>query len=154
MPLSDKALDFIAYDNAGRIVLIAEVKRRLGTSEEWATHFRRNMLAHGFLREAPFFLIATPERMYFWKQDQQGSVDEPPSCTLDAAKALKPYLEKLGKPAEAVGEQALELLVSSWLNDMAGRRTVSGGQDPSLRWLAESGLLDSLEAGRIDLNPA
>ena len=151
MPQSDKGIDFIAYDNAGRVILVAEVKRRLGTSEHWATHFRRNMLAHGFLPKAPFFLIATPERMYFWKQDQQGNADEPPSFTLDAAKALKPYLERLGKPPQGIGEQALELLVSSWLSDMAGAR---GGQDSSTRWLAESGLLDLLGAGRIELNPA
>ena len=96
----DKGIDFIAYDNAGRIILVAEVKRRLGTSERWATHFRRNMLAHGFLPKSPFFLIATPERMYFWKQDQQGAGDEPPSFTLDAAKALEPYLERLGRPPQ------------------------------------------------------
>jgi hypothetical protein len=150
----DKGIDFIAYDSAGRVVLLAEVKRRPGTSEHWATHFRRNILAHGFLPNAPFFLIATPERMYFWKQDQQGKPDEPPSFTLDAAKALKPYLEKLGKPSQAVGEQALELLVSSWLSDIAGAREARVSQDPSTRWLAESGLLDSLGAGRIELNPA
>jgi len=154
MPLLDKAIDFIAYDNAGRVILVAEVKRRLGTSEHWATHFRRNMLAHGFLPRAPFFLIATPERMYFWKQDPQGDLDEPPSFTLDSARALKPYLEKLGKAPQGLGEQALELLVSSWLSDMADGRNAHGGQDPSTRWLTESGLLDCLGAGRIELNPA
>jgi hypothetical protein len=151
---SDKGIDFIAYDNVGRVILVAEVKRRLGTSEHWATHFRRNMLAHGVLPKSPFFLIATPERMYFWKQDQQARADEPPAFTLDATKALKPYLDKLNRPPQAIGEQALELLVSSWLSDMAGTDEARVRQDPSMRWLAESGLLDSLGTGRIELNPA
>lgn len=154
MSQSDKGIDFIAYDHTGRVILVAEVKRRLGTSERWATQFRRNMLAHGFFPKAPFFLIATPERMYFWKQDRPGNTDEPPSFTMDSTSALKPYLERLGKPPQAVGEQTLELLVSSWLSDMAGAREAHAVQDPSILWLTESGLLDSLEAGRIELNPA
>ena len=154
MPLPDRGVDFIAYDNAGRAVLLAEVKRRLGTSERWAAHFRRNMLAHGFLPRAPFFLIATPERMYFWRQDQQVDAEQLPAFTLDTAKALKPYLDRLEKSSQAVGEQALELLVSSWLSDMTRADEVRIRQDPSTRWLAESGLLESLGAGRIELNPA
>lgn len=151
---SDLGIDFIAYDQTGRAVLVAEVKRRLGTSEQWAADFRRNMLAHGALPQTPFFLIATPERMYFWKQDQQGHPDDRPNFTLDAVKALQPYLDKLGKSASAVGGQALELIVSSWLSDIAAAPPATyGSQDPSTRWLRESGLLGSLAAGRIELNP-
>ena len=154
MPQVDKGIDFVAYDDSGGVVLVAEVKRRLGTSEQWAARFRRNMLAHGFLPKALFFLIATPERMYFWKQDQHGVPDQLPGFTLDAAKVLKPYLDKLDTTPQAVGEQALELLVSSWLSDIARTDEVHLKHDPSTRWLAESGLIDSLGTARIEMNPA
>ena len=154
MPQPDNGIDFIVYDDAGRVILVAEVKRRLGTSEHWAARFRRNMLAHGLLPKALFFLIATPERMYFWKQDQHGIADELPGFTLDATKILKPYLDKLGKTSTAVGEQALELLVSSWLSDIARTDEACIRQDPSMQWLAESGLIDSLGTARIEMNPA
>jgi hypothetical protein len=154
MPFEDKGIDFIAYDGAGRVVLVAEVKSRFGMSEEWAARFRRNMLAHGRLPEALFFLIATPERMYFWKQNQHGAADEPPGFTIDATKEFKQYLEKLNKTPQAVGEQALELLVLSWLTDIARTGDARVRQDPSMRWLAESGLINSLETARIEMNPA
>ena len=154
MPLQDKGIDFIAYDDAGRVVLVAEVKSRYGMSEEWASRFRRNMLAHGRLPKALFFLIATPERMYFWKQDHSGPADEPPGLTIDATKEFKQYLDKLNKTPQAVGEQALELLVLSWLTDIARTGEARVRQDPSMRWLAESGLIDSLDAARIEMNPA
>jgi hypothetical protein len=112
------------------------------------------MLAHGFLPKAHFFLIATPDRMYFWKQDQHQTVDEPPEFTLDSTQALKPYLDKLDKTPQAIGEQALELLISSWLSDIARADEVRVRQDPSMRWLAESGLIGSLGAARIEMNPA
>ena len=54
MPLRDNGIDLIAYDAAGRVVLIGEVKSRLGTSEQWAARFRENILAHGILPKALF----------------------------------------------------------------------------------------------------
>ena len=154
MPQADKGIDFIAYDDSGRVILVAEVKRRLGTSEHWAARFRRNMLAHGFLANAMFFLIATPERMYFWKQDELGIPDAPPAFTLDAIKVLKPYLDKLDKTPQSIGEEGLELLVSSWLSDIARSDRERVMRDPSMRWLAESGLIGSLGTARIEMNPA
>lgn len=154
MSLPDKGIDFIAYDHAGGVILVAEVKSRFGTSEQWAARFRSNILAHGLLPKALFFLIATPERMYFWKQDHQGVADEPPGFTIDATKELKQYLDKLNKTPQALGEQALELLVLAWLTDIARTGEARVRQDPSMRWLAESGLIDSLETARIEMNPA
>ena len=154
MPAQDKGIDFIAYDYAGRAILVGEVKNRVGTSEQWAALFRRNMLAHGILPPALFFLIATPEHIYFWKQDQQGVSDEPPEFTIDVAREFKQYFEKLGETPQAVGEQALELLVLSWLADIARSGRARVKEDPSMRWLAESGLIDSIENARFEMNPA
>ena len=154
MPIQDKGIDFIAYDDLGRVILLGEVKSRVGTSGEWAARFRRNMLAHGVLPRAPFFLIATPERMYFWKQDQPGLAEEPPVFTVDATKEFKPYLEGLSRTRPAVGERALELMVFSWLKDIARTGEERVKHDPSMKWLAESGLIDSLENARIEMNTA
>ncbi len=112
------------------------------------------MLAHGILPKALFFLIATPERMYFWKQDKPGVADEPPAFTIDAGREFKQYFEKLNKTPHAVGEQALELLVLSWLTEIAKTGDARVRENPSMRWLAESGLIDSLEKARIEMNPA
>jgi len=63
MPSQQIAIDFVAYDREGRVVLLAEAKNRRGTSEQWAAGLRRNMLAHGVLPRTEYFLIVTPERM-------------------------------------------------------------------------------------------
>ena len=136
------------------MILLAEAKSRVGTSAEWATQFRRNILAHGTLPNAQFFLIATPERMYFWKQDRPGVLDAPPEFTIDAATEFKPYFDKLGKTSQGVSGQALELLVLSWLTEIARTGDARSKKDPSRRWLADSGHFDSLEKARIERNPA
>ena len=154
MPALDKGIDIIAYDDAGRVVLVAEVKSRVGTSEQWAARFRRNMLEHGVIPDAPFFLIATPERFYFWKQDRRDFTDQAPAFTLDAAKEFQDAFEKLDKTPQEVSGEALELLVASWLTDLARVGDAGVTSDPARRWLRESGLIGALGKSRIEMNPA
>lgn len=154
MPSQYSGADFIAYDRQGRAVLLVETKIRRGTSEQWAARLRRNMLAHGTLPWAKYFLIATPERMYLWRQEGVESADAPPEFTIDAEKELKPYFEKLRQDPSHIGPQAFELLVLTWLTDVAHSDDRRLKQQPSLRWLCDSGLIESLQRARIEMNAA
>lgn len=89
--------------------------------------------------------------MYFWKGS---AADELPEFTVDATKEFQPYFERLNKTPQGVGEQALEFLVLSWLTDIARVGDSRAKADPSGRWLADSGLIHSLEKARIEMNPA
>ncbi|MDR3704061.1 MAG: hypothetical protein P4L56_30715 [Candidatus Sulfopaludibacter sp.] len=135
-------------------MLLVEVKRSRQTSELWAAQFRRNLLAHGTLPGAPFFLIATPDSMYFWRQDDSVPEDDPPRFTLDAAGELRPYFERFNQTREKVSEQSLVLILFYWLVDLAGPRLTRAKEDPSLRWLSESGLLDALASSHIEMSAA
>jgi hypothetical protein len=143
-------VDLAAYDRLGQPILLAEVKSIRQTSGQWAARFRRNLLAHGTLPRAPFFLIATPEHMYFWRQEDPASNEEPPQFTLDAAHELKPYFERFKQAPDKTGGRALELILFSWLVDLAQSGQSRAQEDPSLRWLSESGLLGALRSARIE----
>lgn len=152
MPVESAPIDFIAYDADGTVVLLAEAKSRLGTSEMWAAKLRRNMLAHGVLPRAKYFLIATPERMYGWKQESGN--EAPPQFTIDARQALGPYFAKLNQDPANVSPRAFELLVLTWLTDISRSAEYRADIDPSLRSLSDSGLLSSLRQAQIEMNPA
>ncbi len=157
MSTQNTPIDFIAYNPDGTVVLLAEAKSRHGTSEAWAAKLRRNMLSHGVLPPAEYFLIATPERMYGWKQENL-SVGEiptqftPPQFTIDARKALAPYFAKLDCDPKNIGPKAFELLILSWLNEIARSAEYRAQLDASLRSLSESGLLSSLSRAQIEMN--
>jgi hypothetical protein len=151
MPSQHSGIDFVAYDREGRVVLLAEAKSRRGTSEHWAARLRRNMLSHGMLPWAKYFLIATPERMYLWKQERPNPRDVPPEFTIDAAKVFQPYFQKLRQEPSNIGPEAFELLVLTWLNDIARSGEHNLKQDPSSAWLSE--LTGSLQQARIEMNP-
>ncbi len=154
MPSRNTPIDFIAYDRDGKVVLLAEAKNRHGTSEAWAAKLRRNMLAHGILPNSQYFLIATPERIYGWRQEDLPAIDIPPQFTVDAQKALAPYFSKLGQNPAQISPDAFELLVLMWLTDIARLSGRQADLDPSLRSLFESGLLSSLQQAEIEMNPA
>src|SRR5258708_14041864 len=118
MPSKQSSIDFIAYDRAGRVLLLAEAKSRRGTSESWAARLRRNMLSHGILPWSKYFLIATPERMYLWKQERLNPADAPPEFTIDAEKVFRPYFQKLQQEPLNIGPEAFELVVLTWLSNI------------------------------------
>jgi len=149
-PIRD--VDLIAYDHRGQALLLAIVKGSHNTSELWAAQYRRNILAHGTLPEAPFFLIATPARMYFWRQRDSGPEEELPQFTLDPTNELGPYFQRVGLTPEKVRGETWELIVYFWLNDIAEKGQLRAKKDPTLRWLSESGLLEALGKARIELS--
>jgi hypothetical protein len=152
MTLPKREVDFVVYDERGQPLLLGEVKSRHETSELWAARFRRNLLGHGTLPRAPFFLIATPERLYFWHQDDPSPKEEPPQFTMDATSELKPYFERFKQAPENTSGQAFELILISWLTDLAEFGQLRAKDDSSLRWLSESGLLEALRTARIELS--
>src|SRR5580658_1051100 len=159
MPSHHSHIDFIAYDSDGHPILLAEAKSRKGTSEHWAARLRSNMLSHGSLPWAKYFLIATPERMYLWNQERnqerkQGGIDlavVPPEFTIDAAKELRPYFQKLRQEPSDIGPEAFELLVLTWLTDIARSGEHNLKHDPSAALFSE--LTGSLQQARIEMNP-
>jgi len=91
--------------------------------------------------------------MYFWRQEDTRPEEEPPQFTMDASRELKPYFERFKQTPEKTGGQALELILFSWLVDMAQSGQLRAKQDPSLTWLSESGLLEALRSARIESSP-
>jgi hypothetical protein len=150
-PYADLAL----YDRAGRLIAIAEVKNKQGTSPEWAAKFRRNMLVHGGYSQADFFLLVTPDRLYIWKH--AGSTAPflvQPTYELDAQPLFAPYFERAGISPSDISGQAFELVVAAWLADLVRseekREALTNGQ----RILAESGFLTAVRDGRIEYEEA
>jgi len=109
------------------------------------------MLSHGMLPRSKYFLIATPERMYLWKQDRADPGEAPPEFTIDAEKVFRPYFQKLQQEPLNIGPEAFELVVLTWLSDIT--RSGERNLDPSSPSAGLSELTGSLQQARIETNP-
>lgn len=149
-PYADLAL----YDRAGRLIAIVEVKNKQGTSPEWATKFRRNLLVHGGYPQANFFLLVTPDLLYIWKNPDTAPPLVQPTYELDAQPLFAPYFERAGISPSDINGQAFELVIAAWLGDLVRSEEQREALTEGLRVLAESGFLTAVRDGRIEYEEA
>lgn len=130
----DTGADFVVTSRDGRVVLVVEAKRRANASREWATQMRHNLSAFGAVRDAPYFLLALPDKFFLWKHPPALQA-APPDYEFDARPALKPYLELLHYPVEELSPTSFESVVRLWLEDLV--REHGGSKPPA--WMKRSG---------------
>jgi hypothetical protein len=142
----DSGWDLLVENREGQPTLIVEVKQKLDTSSGWVAKFHRNILVHnsGILPQAPYFLMAFPDRFYLWINNTESHSDPgEPNYTIDAEPILRPYLQGMGKTAGEMGKQSLELMILSWLGQMSySPQPIES--DSSQNWLVDSGLYQQL----------
>ena len=141
--------DLTLYDPSGRLTAIAEIKNKLGTSDDWAAKTRRNLLAHGF-SSADFFLLVTPDHLYVWKESGNDLGERPPNYVEDAETIFTPYFKRVELNPRNISGHAFELIVAEWLGDVmrSSQRGTDAAGDES--WLASSGFYDAVKNGRIE----
>lgn len=112
------------------------------SDEKWAAKLRRNLIAHGALPPAPYFLLVLPDHVYLWSHPERGE-SALPDFQGETRLILNGYLGHWSGPGnrEAVSERGLELAVSTWLMDLTNPTQSSapdGGE--GTEWLHRSGL--------------
>ena len=141
----DAHADLVAYDRSGLIRVLVEVKNKPVSSVTWAKDFRRNVLAHGVRPRADYFIVATPTMLHVWKEPAEPNAA--PSVSVNARDLWERYSG--GRALGPGSGEAFELVVASWLTDVA-LRWPAIRQDSELRGLEETGLPDAIRGGRVE----
>lgn len=130
--------DIVVFSPDGRIQLVVEVKNHTGASEEWATHFRRNLVAHSVLPEAEYFLLALPDNLFLWRSGEAA-----PAYRVPTAEALEPFR------VAGSGEAGLEMAVNAWLNVLTSPHVGEEEVERRYGWLVHSGLYQRIRGGDV-----
>jgi hypothetical protein len=136
--------DIVAYDATGKPVLAVEVKNKRGTNSEWAAQIRRNLLVHGLVADARYFLLALPDRFYLWVDKQQPEIIAP-DYNIDPIPFFELYFELVGVPPENLTGIGFEMLVQLWLNELMRTDELPENMD----WLIQSGLWEAIKQGHL-----
>ncbi len=105
--------DLAVYNSEGELKIIVEIKGRHWTTAEWATHTRRNMAAHGNLSDVDYFIIATQDRLYVWKESGSEPDLVKPTYEVEMRSILERYFEESRLDGNNISEYALELVMGS-----------------------------------------
>jgi hypothetical protein len=141
--------DVAVYSPDGKLQLVVEIKNRPGASAEWVTQMRRNLLVHAVIPPSPYFLLVLPDFFYLWKDAISINELALPAYQIKAADVLAPYLGPSTQSLKELSEYSLELLVTSWLEDLVGTELRRDTVGPHLQWLFDSGLYEAIRHGSV-----
>jgi hypothetical protein len=144
------SVDFVVQDKQGNPALLVEVKALRDRSEDWARKMRRNLSVHGPLPDAPFFLLALPDRFFLWTDHSQLDPMDRPSHAIDAEPLLAPYFDRAEVSPERAAGATFELIVWTWLQRILQSPSPDALPDRSREWLLDTGLFEALRNGRIE----
>jgi hypothetical protein len=142
--------DIAILDKQGVPTALVEVKSKLGTTPDWAAALRRDLAAHGIMPDARFFVLATPDRFYFWIDKTTSPVAALPDFSFEPDAALRPYYDEVGIRPDELAETSLELLIASWLSELARGSGAERVPDEAHSWLRDSGFLAAIRGGRLE----
>ena len=140
--------DFVVHAPDDSIRLVVEAKLTGNGSPEWAAAYRRNVLTHRVVPQAPFFLLASPRHFYLWK-DAPATEAAPPDYQIDTEAVLPRYLREFSVPLDQLSGAGWEFLVAAWLDDLVGGPPRHDLPSSIRHWLVDSGLYDAVRNGRV-----
>jgi hypothetical protein len=143
--------DLAVYTPDGELLLVVEVKNKRNASPEWAAQMRRNLLVHGMIPATPYFLLALPEYFFLWKGARPGIDVIPPDYMIETAQALAPFVTPSTLPLNGTSEYGLQILVNSWLHQIATFDLSDSATTPAVKWLFDSELYQAIRNGTVAL---
>jgi hypothetical protein len=147
--------DIMVITESGEPVLVVEVKNRKSTSRAWAVTFLRNLLAHGMMPSARYFLVATPDHLYLWKGISGDREIAKPDYEAHSGSLIALDRSIRDRGGIGLGERAFESKVANWLAGLSEGRVTRKIEDKHVdEFLVQSGLLDAIRGGRIVLEAA
>lgn len=139
--------DIIAYNSENQPVLVVEVKNQKGVDTSSAEKYKHYLGNEGILSNGKYFLLASPEKFYLWKDANK----KQPDYIISSESFLKPYYPMNSVLAKNLSAESFELIVSAWLRSILLADDKKDIQDKDLHWLLDSGLYEKLKNGHLIL---
>jgi hypothetical protein len=147
--MSTAPADIAVFSRDRRPILIVEVEDSVNyVTAESAARLRRGLLGHGLLPDVPFFMLATPIQIFLWHGDT--AADAHPEYSAGAQTVLESYAASRAHREQPIRGGSLEIVMFSWISDLAsGARPLSPDSEVD-RMLLESGLYEQIKGGTAD----
>jgi hypothetical protein len=147
--MSTAPVDIAVFSKDRRPILAVEVKDgRMYSTIESAAGLRRNLMAHHLLPNVPFFMLATPIQIFLWVGDATSRAN--PNYWAGAGPVLDAYGSRHTSRKNPLRGGALEIVVFSWLSDIAGGTRAPSADSAVNRMLLDSGLYEQIQGGSAE----
>lgn len=147
--MSTAPADIAVFSKDRRPIQVVEVRDgQMYSTVESAAGLRRSLMAHDLLPTVPFFMLATPLQIYLWVGDATPGAN--PNYSAGAAPVLDSYGSKHANREKPRRGGALEIVIFSWLSDVASGARALSTDSAVDRMLLESGLHEQIQGGSAE----
>jgi hypothetical protein len=145
--------DLTVRDSEGRPVVAVEVKNRRELTPDVAITLRRNIIAHGLLPSASYFMVLSQDVGYLWADNDRPVSDwyAPPTLQFPVAPVVRRYMPAIGAE-DRLDEVQLQLLVLQWLTDLSSLAQPTESEPERL--LASTRFLEDLRGTDVSVEVA
>ena len=109
--------DIVVHGRDGQQVAVVELKNHLSLSREDAAWIRENLMSRNGLEQPRYFLVLSQDLGYLWDANGQTQRDALPAVGFPMGPVVERYI--MLDPGERLREHELELIVRSWLTELA-----------------------------------
>ena len=140
---------YVVYAADWTLAAAVETSAIKGWSARWAAEYRCNILSHGLYVQPEYFVLATPERLFIWKDPGNKPDLLPPDWEIPAERLFAPYLQHIGCSPENVSRDVLHWMVRTWLEDLSemGAPLPDGPEAHALKVI---GFLQAVDDGWVE----
>lgn len=133
--------DVVAFDHHGNPVLAVEIRKKRGTTSNWAKAMRENLMLHEyFYHHVTYFLLGLPDVFYLWEHNEQSGTTQNPDYIINPREVFDDYYCRLMNEADHEG---LEMIFYTWLSRLSNNDINA----PS--FMIKSGLYEKLKNANI-----
>lgn len=157
-----RSVDIAVFNKQNNIMLIVEIKNKIGTSKSWAVNMYERLHNYDSIPEVPYFILMLPDKAYLWKADK-GQYD---FHSFDTYEILEPYLELSGlefsdisvnNPYDFIDKKRdvlqkhynLQRICAKWLEDLT--KNYSRKVKAAEQGIVQSNMFESIRAGRVQI---
>jgi hypothetical protein len=144
-----KRANISVYGSNDNLQLVIAIKNQPDVSTDWAIQMRRNLLEHGLTQNAPYFLLAHPEKFYLWENSKSVSYEAPPDYIIDAVEALTSYYNPLPRSFNEISHDYFDIFMDIWIRHLAKSQLNREEVGSGLAWLFDSGLYEIIKQGLL-----
>ncbi|OQY54745.1 MAG: hypothetical protein DRR08_22400 [Candidatus Parabeggiatoa sp. nov. 2] len=148
--------DILVYNEKRQLVLVVVTLNQCEKSREWVAEYRRNLYLNTELPKTPFFVIASPDNFYLWKEAEDEGILNP-TYEMAPRFSLRGFLKRSGLSPDKLNRSSFELLVNGWFDllQIVDEKTEICSRYPDWQleqnqaWLFESGLFEAIKHGQL-----
>jgi hypothetical protein len=142
--------DIVVSSRVGRPIAVVETRNSIGMNAAEGVEYLREILTHGFIPAADYFILLTQHEGYVWTDESRLRALAPPIVTFPMTDIIDRYAADIDQE-QFVSGRTLQYIAWQWLLELSYNIVTVPGKPEEL--LDSIGFVDAVRYAKVDMDP-